>query len=90
MSRYRLYPTPSQQAALLAHCAHARYVWNLAVEQHAQRGKIDGAVGSETLKQSAHTVVGISGAGLPHAISAERIREVTDFGELVAVVSGAV
>jgi putative transposase len=35
MSRYRLQPTPAQEAALLEHCAHARYVWNLAVEQHA-------------------------------------------------------
>ena len=35
MSRYRLYPTPAQQAVLREHCGHARYVWNLAVEQHA-------------------------------------------------------
>jgi putative transposase len=35
MSRYRLYPTPVQQKALLGHCAHARYVWNLAVEQRS-------------------------------------------------------
>jgi len=35
MSRYRLLPTPSQQAVLLDYCAHARYVWNLAVEQHS-------------------------------------------------------
>jgi putative transposase len=35
MSRYRLYPTPAQEAALLNHCAHARYVWNLAVEQRS-------------------------------------------------------
>ena len=34
MSRYRLLPTPAQQAVLRGHCAHARYVWNLAVEQH--------------------------------------------------------
>jgi putative transposase len=33
MSRYRLCPTPAQEAALLGHCASARYVWNLAVEQ---------------------------------------------------------
>jgi putative transposase len=33
MSRYRLYPTSAQETALLSHCAHARYVWNLAVEQ---------------------------------------------------------
>jgi putative transposase len=33
MSRYRLYPTPAQEDVLLGHCAHARYVWNLAAEQ---------------------------------------------------------
>jgi putative transposase len=32
--RFRLAPTPAQEQALLDHCAHARYVWNLAVEQH--------------------------------------------------------
>jgi putative transposase len=35
MSRYRLCPTPAQQAVLREHCGHARYAWNLAVEQHA-------------------------------------------------------
>jgi putative transposase len=35
MSRYRLLPSPAQEAVLRGHCAHARYVWNLAVEQHA-------------------------------------------------------
>jgi putative transposase len=35
MSRFRLLPTPAQQAVLRDHCAHARYIWNLAVEQHA-------------------------------------------------------
>jgi putative transposase len=35
MSRYRLLPTPAQEAVLREHCAHARYIWNLAVEQHA-------------------------------------------------------
>ena len=35
MSRYRLYPTPALEAVLRDHCAHARYVWNLAVEQHS-------------------------------------------------------
>jgi transposase len=35
MPRYRLLPTPAQEAVLRDHCAHARYVWNLAVEQHA-------------------------------------------------------
>src|ERR1035438_7102033 len=35
MSRYRILPTPAQQAVLRDHCSHARYVWNLAVEQHS-------------------------------------------------------
>jgi putative transposase len=35
MSRYRLIPTPAQQAVLRDHCGHARYIWNLAVEQHS-------------------------------------------------------
>jgi putative transposase len=35
MCRYRLLPAPAQEAALRDHCAHARYVWNLAVEQHS-------------------------------------------------------
>jgi putative transposase len=41
MSRYRLMPTPAQQAILLLYCAHARFVWNLAVEQyqHWRRGR---------------------------------------------------
>jgi putative transposase len=35
MFRYRLHPTLAQQAVLRDHCGHARYVWNLAVEQHS-------------------------------------------------------
>src|SRR5216683_814619 len=35
MSRYRLKPTPEQETILRRHCAHARYVWNLAVEQQS-------------------------------------------------------
>jgi putative transposase len=33
MSRFRLLPRPAQQVVLLEHCRHARFVWNLAVEQ---------------------------------------------------------
>ncbi|MFF9803196.1 helix-turn-helix domain-containing protein, partial [Streptomyces rochei] len=35
MSRFRMYPTAAQESVMLDHCAHARYVWNLAVEQHS-------------------------------------------------------
>jgi len=34
MYRYRLCPTAAQEAMFRDYCAHARYVWNLAVEQH--------------------------------------------------------
>jgi putative transposase len=41
MSRYRLVPTAEQAVMLAEHCRHARYVWNLAVEQqqHWQPGR---------------------------------------------------
>ena len=46
MSRYRLTPTAAQALILLEHCAHARFIWNLAVEQqswwHPGRGNIPG------------------------------------------------
>jgi putative transposase len=35
MSRYRLVVTSDQERVMRAHCAHARYVWNLAVEQQS-------------------------------------------------------
>jgi putative transposase len=35
MSRYQLAPTATQEAVLRDHCAHARFVWNLAVEQRS-------------------------------------------------------
>jgi putative transposase len=39
--RFRLLPSPEQAAALAEHCGHARFVWNLAVEQqqHWQPGR---------------------------------------------------
>jgi putative transposase len=35
VARYRLTPTAAQEAVLRKHCAHARFVWNLAVEQQS-------------------------------------------------------
>ncbi|HEY2697452.1 MAG TPA: transposase, partial [Pseudonocardiaceae bacterium] len=35
--RFRLYPTQEQEVLLAEHCAHARFVWNLAVEQLGYR-----------------------------------------------------
>jgi len=46
MSRYRLGPSRGQEEILLRHCADARYVWNLCVEQESWwrpgRGKMPG------------------------------------------------
>jgi putative transposase len=41
VSRYRLLPTAEQAVVLGEHCRHARFVWNLAVEQqlHWQPGR---------------------------------------------------
>ncbi len=35
MTRYRAYPSREQHDLLLSHCASARFVWNLAVEQQS-------------------------------------------------------
>ncbi|WP_261557291.1 RNA-guided endonuclease InsQ/TnpB family protein [Frankia tisae] len=35
MSRFRLYPDEAQEEVLLVHCGHARFVWNLCVEQQS-------------------------------------------------------
>ncbi len=35
MTRYRMYPSETQHETLLSHCASARFVWNLAVEQQS-------------------------------------------------------
>ena len=41
MHSFRLTPTSDQESILLRHCAHARFVWNLCVEQesHWHRGR---------------------------------------------------
>ena len=43
MSRFRMYPTPAQQAALLEQCGHARYVWNLTLDQWSMWRRDKGA-----------------------------------------------
>lgn len=41
MSRYRLYPSAEQEQQFLLYCSHARYIWNVAVEQlgHSTRAR---------------------------------------------------
>ncbi|TMR32729.1 RNA-guided endonuclease InsQ/TnpB family protein [Actinomadura geliboluensis] len=67
MSRYRLCPTPAQEAGLLEHCSHARYVWNLAVEQHSwwtpRRGPAPGYVAQARQLTEARAAFGWLAAG---------------------------
>ncbi|NKZ04734.1 RNA-guided endonuclease InsQ/TnpB family protein [Actinomadura latina] len=67
MSRYRLCPTPAQEAGLLEHCSHARFVWNLAVEQHAwwtpRRGPAPGYVAQARQLTEARAAFGWLAAG---------------------------
>ena len=43
MSRYRLLATPTQQAVLRDHCAHARYMWNLVRQKAGLNRRIPGS-----------------------------------------------
>src|ERR1700730_2369062 len=70
MSGYRLMPSAAQEAALLGHCAHARYLWNLCVEQESHwrpgRGSMPGfsercqqvsRIEAEIIRQSESSVI---------------------------------
>jgi hypothetical protein len=76
MSRYRLLPTPAQEAVLRDHCGHARYVWNLAVEQHSHwRPGRKGAPGyREQCRQliaAGHAVTARGGDGAARPVNRE-------------------
>ncbi|MEV6594052.1 RNA-guided endonuclease InsQ/TnpB family protein [Streptomyces acidicola] len=53
MSRFRMYPTREQEQQMLLHCSHARFVWNMAVEQHAhwKRGRMPAPGFAEQCRQ---------------------------------------
>ncbi|WP_028931666.1 helix-turn-helix domain-containing protein, partial [Pseudonocardia asaccharolytica] len=64
--RFRRYPTPEQEAGLLGHCGHARFVWNLAVEQlgYRVRGqRVPGYVEQARQLTEARAAVGWLGEG---------------------------
>lgn len=49
--RNRLYPTAGQEPSCLRHCAHARFVWNLAVEQQSWWWPGRGSAPSSAVRQ---------------------------------------
>ncbi|MEU4608609.1 transposase [Kribbella sp. NPDC023972] len=67
VSRFRMYPTPTQQVAMLQECAHARYVWNLALEQWSMwtpdEGPVPGYVNQARQLTEARAVFGWLRAG---------------------------
>jgi transposase len=62
-----MYPTPAQQTALLEQCGHARYVWNLALEQWSMwtrdKGPTPGYVAQARQLTEARSVFGWLRAG---------------------------
>jgi transposase len=67
VSRFRMYPTQAQQAALLEQCSQARYVWNLALEQWSMwtpdRGPTPGYIGQARQLTEARAAFGWLRAG---------------------------
>ncbi len=51
--KFRLYPTAAQADVLSEHCGQARFVWNMAVEQHShwQPGRASGPAWMEQCRQ---------------------------------------
>ena len=86
MSRFRLLPTPEQQAALLKHCRDARYVWNLAVEQqqHWQPGR----TAPGYVEQAAQLLFGIHAIVHAHARGFARTKDHTPCIEVQQLARG--
>jgi Helix-turn-helix domain len=42
--RFRLYPSAAQKVLLAEQCGHARYVWNLGLEQHLMWARWKGPI----------------------------------------------
>ncbi len=71
MSRYRLHPTPAQEAVLRDHCGHARYVWNLAVEQHSHWRPGHADVNAAINIAAGHAVTARGGDGVTRPVNRE-------------------
>ena len=60
MARYRMYPTAAQDAGLLEHCSHARYMWNLhqfgQLETYGKASRRVGRDGREYIHQKRRPV----------------------------------
>ncbi len=66
--RYRLCPDEAQEAVLFEHCAHARFVWNLAVEQQSWwrpgRGQRPWVSGADAAARGGQGRRAVAGAGM--------------------------
>ena len=84
MSRYRLFPTPAQQAVLRDHCGHARYVWNLAVEQHGQWRP--GRTGAPGYREQCAQLTAARAAHPWLAVGSQTVQQqaLRDFGQAIA------
>ena len=84
MSRYRLFPTPAQQAVLRDHCGHARYVWNLAVEQHGHWRP--GRTGAPGYREQCAQLTAARAAHPWLAVGSQTVQQqaLRDFGQAIA------
>jgi putative transposase len=78
MSRYRIMPTQAQETVLRQHCAHTRYVWNLAVEQESWwrpgRGTVPGYCAQAAQLTEARAEFGWLAAG-SHMVQQQALRD---------------
>ena len=86
MARYRIYPTAARDAGLPEHCAHARYVWNLAwnlhqfgqeLETYGKASRRVGRDGREYIHQKRRAgppTAGVRGAGSDAHRGPRRVR----------------
>jgi hypothetical protein len=62
--RFRLYPSVAQEMLLLEQCGHARYVWNLALEQPLMWARWKGTTPGFNAQAARLTAARASGPGL--------------------------
>ena len=74
MVRFRLYPTPAQEEILREHCAHARFAWNLALEQanwyRSEWGPTPGYRAQSAQLTEARAASDVAGLGVVHRATA--------------------
>jgi transposase len=78
-----MYPTPAQRAALLEQCRHARYVWNLAVEQWSMWTRDKGPTPGYVQQSRQLTEARAAFSWLRHGVQTIQQQALRDFDQAV-------